>query len=357
MIEITDEKIQKYLTPYRYPQPVLHGSGREGAFDRMAVDIPFVFRHKDCFYMLYTGFDGEGYQSALAVSDDLLHWTHKGVILKRHMESGRWDRVGGAATWMIKESDDLWEVPRLKKVDGKYWMVYHSYPGTGYESGPAEIGLAWTRDEELLDWHFPDKPVFSWRDGEEWEAGGLYKACIIQNDGLWYMFYNAKDREERWTEQTGMAWSRDLEHWTRCRENPVLRVDRDSWDERFVSDPCIVKDGDVWVNFYFGYGKMYGDGHTHAQEGLALSRDLITWEKVREPILTCGEPGCIDSGHAHKASVVYYNGVLYHFYCGTRPSEEGDVAQANGEYRTICLACSREEALCRHGASGGKKGA
>ena len=200
-------------------------------------------------------------------------------------------------------------------------MVYHSYPGTGYESGPAEIGLAWTQDEELLDWHFPDKPVFSWRDGEAWEAGGLYKACIIQNDGLWYMFYNAKDKKERWTEQTGMAWSPDLEHWTRCRENPVLRVNPDSWDERFVSDPCIVKDGDVWVNFYFGYGRMYEDGHTHAQEGLALSRDLFTWEKVKEPI-----------------SVLFYNGILYHFYCGTRPAQEGDAAQAYGEYRTICLA-------------------
>lgn len=338
MIELSDTRIQKYMTPYRYPKPVLHGSGTEGAFDSMAVDIPFVFRHQDCFYMLYTGFDGKGYQSALAVSDDLLHWKHKAVILKRHMESDRWDRIGGAATWMIKENDSLWEVPRLKKVDGKYWMVYHSYPGTGYESGPAEIGLAWTQDEELLDWHFPDKPVFSWRDGEAWEAGGLYKACIIQNDGLWYMFYNAKDKKERWTEQTGMAWSPDLEHWTRCRENPVLRVNPDSWDERFVSDPCIVKDGDVWVNFYFGYGRMYEDGHTHAQEGLALSRDLFTWEKVKEPILTYGKPGAIDSGHAHKASVLFYNGILYHFYCGTRPAQEGDAAQAYGEYRTICLA-------------------
>lgn len=92
------------MTPYRYPKSVLHGSGMEGAFDSMAVDIPFVFRHQDCFYMLYTGFDGKGYQSALAVSDDLLHWKHKAVILKRHMESDRWDRIGGAATWMIKET-------------------------------------------------------------------------------------------------------------------------------------------------------------------------------------------------------------------------------------------------------------
>ena len=42
MIELTDPKIQKYLTPYRYEKPVLHGSGILGAFDEKAVDILYV---------------------------------------------------------------------------------------------------------------------------------------------------------------------------------------------------------------------------------------------------------------------------------------------------------------------------
>lgn len=159
MIELTDPKIQKYLTPYRYEKPVLHGSGMLGAFDEKAVDIPFVFWHQNKYYMLYTGFDGKGYQSALATSDDLLHWEHKGIILKRNLDSDRWDRIGGAATWMIKENDDFNQIPKLGKVDGKYWLVYHSYPSTGYESGPAEIGLAWTEDEELLDWALSGKAL------------------------------------------------------------------------------------------------------------------------------------------------------------------------------------------------------
>lgn len=341
MIENTDKSIQKYLTPYRYPRPVLHGSGKEGAFDSKAVDIPFVFRHGGRFHMLYTGFDGIGYQSALAVSDDLIHWTHKGVILKRRMETDRWDRVGGAATWILRENNGLYDLPGLKKVDGKYWLVYHSYPGTGYESGPAEIGFAWTRDEELLDWHFPDQPAFSWKGGEDWEAGGLYKACFFQKDDRYYMFYNAKDREARWTEQTGLAVSDDLEHWERCPENPVLKVDRESWDKWFLSDPCILQDGKLWLNFFFGYGKLYEDGHTHAQEGLAVSEDLVHWEKIRDPIIPYGKSGSFDSGHVHKASVIYHNGILYHFYCGTCPYQEGFPTNASGEYRTICLATDK----------------
>ena len=53
MIELTDTKIQKYLTPYRYEKPVLHGSGMLCAFDEKAVDIPFVFWHQNVLYVVY----------------------------------------------------------------------------------------------------------------------------------------------------------------------------------------------------------------------------------------------------------------------------------------------------------------
>ena len=167
MIAASDERLRRFETPYHYPRPVLHGSGKPGSFDEKAVDIPFVFWHLGKYYMVYSGFDGIGYQSALAVSEDLVNWEYQGLILKRQTGSGRWDENGGAVTWMIKESDDLYTVPKLGKVDGKYWLVYHSYPGNGYEAGAAEIGLAWTEDETLLTWHFLDQPVFSWKDGKD----------------------------------------------------------------------------------------------------------------------------------------------------------------------------------------------
>lgn len=78
--------------------------------------------------------------------------------------------------------------------------------------------------------------------------------------------------------------------------------------------------GSIGLNFYFGF-----DG-VHAQEGFAVSKDLIHWEKAEKPILPYGEErGAYDSRHAHKASVIAVNGVLYHFYCGVRPRQEGDI--------------------------------
>lgn len=330
-----EEVIGAYQTPYKYGKPVLAGSGVSGRFDEKGVDIPFVFEHLNRFYMLYTGYDGFGYQSALAVSDDLLHWEHLQVILGREEGSGRWDGVSAAATWIIKESDNLYDTPRLKNVDGKYWMAYHAYPMQGYEEGAARIGLAWCGDEDLLTWHRLEEPVLVPEDGEEWERGGLYKACIVQKDGIWHLFYNAKNTETRWIEQTGGAVSTDLLHWKRCENNPLLRVTPDAWDGRFVSDPYIVKDNNRWVNFYFGYE------HGHAQEGLAVSDDLVCWDKMPQPLLPHGGEGEIDENHAHKASIFYLNGILYHFYCATRPARDGDRTEVFGELRTITAAASQ----------------
>lgn len=350
--------IDKYRTCHKYGRALLAGSGRAGAFDALGVDIPFVFMHRERYYMMYTGFDGLGYQTALAVSDDLVNWTHEAVILKREENSGRWDAKGAAGTWIIKESDRLYDVPVLKKIDGKYWMAYHAYPKEGYEEGPAAIGLAWCEDEDLKTWHRLDAPVLTCEDGGAWEQGGLYKACIIQKDGLWYMFYNAKNKEPRWIEQTGAAVSEDLFHWERlaltgieAENEPLLKVTPGSWDGRFVSDPCIVlddTDGEQWLNFYFGYD------NGHAQEGLAFSGDLLSWEKWPQPLLPHGNAGDIDENHAHKASIFYKDGVLYHFYCATRPGREGDSTSLYGEWRTITVAASKpwpgqankEEDLC-----------
>ncbi|MFB9276011.1 hypothetical protein ACFQMJ_26700 [Cohnella cellulosilytica] len=334
---MSQARADDYATPYRLGRPVLTGSGRPGAFDSHAVDIPFVFAHRGRFYMTYVGFDGLGYQTALAVSDDLLNWEPQGLLLRREENSGRWDRIGAAGTWILKETNGLRELPTLKKVNGRYWMAYHSYPDFGYEEGAAEIGLAWCEDENLLEWHRLEQPVLSWKDGADWEKGGLYKICLLEHEGAFYLFYNAKNiTYGDWKEQIGGAVSRDLLGWERLAHNPVLKVSPGRWDSQFVSEPCIVRDGDAWLNFTFGF-----DG-VHAQDGLAFSSDLLHWTKHPDPILPAGEPGSLDETHAHKASVIYWKDTLYHFYCAVRPYREGDpTVREYNEFRCITVAASK----------------
>jgi len=216
-------------------------------------------------------------------------------------------------------------------------MFYHSYPGEGYETGPAQMGLAWTEDENLLDWHRLPDPVYTWKGAADWEKGGLYKACFFRFQDNFYMFYNAKNKDKSggdWTEQTGMAFSKDILHWDRCPENPLLKVKEGTWYSRFASDPNIARDGDLWLLFFFGFDRR------HAQDGLAWSKDLVHWEIAEEPVLRYGADGEIDSTHAHKASVIAAGKRLYHFYCACRPHKDGDKTNNHGEYRCISVAGS-----------------
>lgn len=340
MSNISSETFSHLRTPNKLAVPVLQGSGSAGTFDARAVDCPFVFRHGGKFYMMYVGFDGEGYQTALATSIDLIRWSREAVILERTDDPSRWDYVGAAGSWILLNSNDLYETPTLKKVDGRYWMVYHSYPEFGYEAGGAKMGLAWCEDEDLLTWHRLKEPIFSYEEGGEWERAGLYKCCVVEEDGKYRMFYNAKNRPDwPWTEETGLAVSEDLRHWTRHEANPVIPVTPGTFYGQYFSDPCIRYDrrSGYWINFGFGF-----DG-VHAQGALAVSKDLERWEVAPEPWIPRGGPGELDETHAHKSSILYWQGMFYHYYCAARPWKEGDAADNGGEFRCIALATGRPD--------------
>ncbi len=265
----------------------------------------------------------------------MLHWEHLRVILRRN-EGSNWDAKNIAGTWIMKENR-MDAPPRLKKWNNKYWLVYHAYPESGYEQGAASIGLAWTEDAELLEWQRLPDPILIPEEGARWEQGGLYKECLIEHEGRFYLFYNAKDMSSPWVEQIGLAFSNDLQAWQRYEHNPVLRVSPGSWDSGFVSDPCVLKHGDQWIMYFFGYD------YKRAQEGIAFSKNLIDWHKYPEPIIRVGEAGAIDSIFAHKPSIIAHNDVLYHFYCSCRKWQAGDRTKNLGnEFRTITVATSHD---------------
>ncbi len=57
------------------------------------------------------------------------------------------------------------------------------------KEGAAVIGLAWSDD--LLHWELTD-PILFPQDGASWERGGLYRPNLIEDDGTYYLYYNAK---------------------------------------------------------------------------------------------------------------------------------------------------------------------
>jgi hypothetical protein len=299
--------IAPFRTPYKLQRRILTRSGVSGSFDRLKVDCPFVFESCGRYYLTYVGFDGIGYQTGLAESDDLEHWRRAGLILRRDPKNPviRYN----IAMMSILREDGLHSSGSLIKVDGRYVATWFACPHPGYEQGPGVIGLAFS--EDLYHWEVTE-PILRPDPAFPWEAGGLYKAYLIRNDDLYYIFYNAKtDHPTDWHEQIGIATSPDLKTWTRYPGNPVIRHGGPkSWDARFASDPCVVRWGPWWGVYYYGFAN---DGH--ARDLLALGFDPYHLTKVPEIMLNVGPPGSIDADFAHKPSIIYANGTLYQFYC------------------------------------------
>ncbi|MGA7341956.1 MAG: hypothetical protein WBE72_03410 [Terracidiphilus sp.] len=308
----TASEIAPFRTPYKYGKLVLAASPAPNAFDSRSVDDPFVFLHEGAFHMLYIGFDGTGYQTGLARSTDLKNWERVACVARRDPNS-KYTRYNIALSSIVRQ-DELTSPGKLKKVRGRYLGAWNAYPGAGYEQGSAVIGLAWSDD--LLHWDLTD-PILFPADGAPWEHGGLYRPNLVEQDGVFYLYYNAKTdplpRSEGggWREQSGVATSRNLTHWTRYAGNPVLpNGGHDSWDARFASNPFVVRHKSLWGMYYFGF-----DWKGKARELLALGRDPYHFTKVNEILIDVGPPGTVDETFAHKPCVIFHDGALYHFYC------------------------------------------
>jgi hypothetical protein len=338
-----------YRTPYKYPKLILSATGREGDFDQRSIDDPIVFHANGAFQMLYIGWDGVGYQTGLATSNDLIHWARTALVAPRDPAS-KYTKYNLALSSVLRDKQ-LHSRGEAIKVGGKYIGAWNAYPSAGYEEGAAVIGLA--TSEDLLHWQLTD-PILFPQDGAPWEHGGLYRPDLMLDRGTYYLYYNAKtdtlpsSEGGGWREQTGVATSTDLKTWARYQRNPILPNGArgsatypaanplasiqpptpDARDSRFASNPFVVQNGRDFAMFYYGF-RYERPGR--ACELLALGANPYSFVKVPGVLIDTGASGTIDETFAHKPSVVTHEGVLYHFYCavsGKYPNEVRGIAVA-----------------------------
>ena len=299
------------------------------------IDNPNVFRHGGSWYMMFIRFDGKGYETHLAKSDDLLKWTRLGCIFRRG-EKGTWD--SSQTDGWPSLFDTRWDGPNtLNTFRGKYWMMYLGGAADGYETDPLSTGVAWTDDPSAVrEWtRYGKNPVMSPSDPDarDFEKKTIYKHFTVEDPsrscgGRFVNFYNAKPCGV-WRETIGMAVSDDMLHWRRVGGGPVVE-NGDLSRAGISGDPMIRRIGDLWVMFYFGC--QWKSGVNGAFDTFACSYDLKSWTKWDgEPLVKPSEP--YDAKHAHKPWVLKHDGVVYHFYCA--------VGNVDGrEVRGIALATS-----------------
>ena len=308
--------LAQWSAPYRnwhyQPNHVISSAPNiPGYASFQGTDVPTVFQlpgDTTKWYMTFIAFDGGGYQSFIAESTDLVNWTNRRLAMP-FGPAGAFDYGGVVLGAYLYESYDIKARRTLKLKDGKFWSLYGAYDSrTGYEAGVGSNGLASSSDG--VNWtRFQNQPVLSIHDADRgaWENSVIYQPWLVEHQGMFYNFYNAKGGPE----QTGTATSSDLLSWTRYANNPVIPVGASIYNSSFSSDPKVFRDGNHWVCFFFGLGA--GGAHIMA----AFSWDLYNWTVDPVPLyLAGGNPSGLDSSYAHKISLVWNpaNETFYMYY-------------------------------------------
>ncbi len=311
---VSKEKMQEIYdevkTPYKYGLIMVPES------KDLKMDCPTIFRKDGKWIMTYIVFDGRGYETWLAESDNLIDWDIKGTIMN-FSDSTDWDVNQKAGYPSLV--DYTWGGDYgINSYDNKYWMSYFGGNSTGYEKGILSIGMAYTEKDpaSLHTWERLDAPVMKPDDEKAhwYDNSTMYKSSVIEDKEKltghsFVMYYNARGdsvNPNRGAERISMAVSDDMTHWERFADEPRL-----NHHKGITGDAVIQKIDDVYVMFFFR--AYWPKDTTIVYNSFACSYDLVNWTEWDGPHLIQPSED-YDSWFAHKAYVIKVDDVVYHFY-------------------------------------------
>lgn len=326
--EITDEVMQEIYEEIKTPHK--YGLVMVPEDNSYKMDCPSVFREDGKWFMTYLIYDGRGYETWLAESDDLLNWEHKGKVMS-FTDTTDWD-VNQKAGYIALQDTEWGGSYEWGEYDGKHWMSYFGGDSRGYEAGLLSLGMAYTEESpaKVHEWNRLEDPILQSTDEDAswWDNSTMYKTNIIRDKEKetgheFIMYYNARGdsiNPGRGAERIGMAVSDDMKNWERYGDDPLI-----NHHDGITGDPYIQRINDTWVMFYFG--AFWKEG---AFNRFAVSNDLKNWKTWEgEDLISSSED--YDEMFAHKSFVVKHDGVVYHFYCAVNNDDQRGIAVATSE--------------------------
>lgn len=174
----------------------------------------FVMKHDGMYYMFA---EGEKDVAHLLKSDNGINWKEKGDLV---IISSAGDTISGP-----------YGTPSVI-IEGGKWYLY-------YERNDEAIWLA-TSDDQITWTNVQDEPVLK-KGPDIYDSGAVAANQIIKFKGKYYMYYHGTSdpkwdspgNSALWT--SNIAMSKDLIHWVKYPENPIVEGDH--------SSPVVVYDG------------------------------------------------------------------------------------------------------------------
>lgn len=175
---------------------------------------PSVVEHEGKIAMLYRAQDKRGTSRlGYAESTDGIHFLRRDQpVLSPETD---YEKDGGV------------EDPRLVQFGDTYYLTY-----TGYNLKDAQLSLATSKD--LIHWE--RKGVILPANKGNWNVKWTKSGAIVPQkiNGRYWMYFLGTSADGK--DQTGLASSTDLLHWTEASQTPVLPVRPAQFDSR-VAEP------------------------------------------------------------------------------------------------------------------------
>ncbi len=191
----------------------------------------------------------------------------------------------------------------IQGEDGTWHLIgiTHAEP----QNPQDETNLAHATASDLLQPQWEKQPFALSADRNEWGENHLWAPHVVENNGLYYMFYCAgDDDDERY--KIHLATSSDLWSWTRHPENPVVV------GGYHARDPFVLKIGDEWVMYYTATSAPSGGNHIVAYQ---KSADLIHWDSYG---VAFTDPSVGTFNGPTESPFVVRRGDTYYLFIGPR---------------------------------------
>jgi len=225
--------------------PVFAGTG-QATWDEKIRERGYILKEDNTYHLWYTGYKKEKNATmslGYATSPDGINW----------------EPYANNPIYDLGWVEDM----SVIKSDGVYYM---------FAEGKGDIAHLLTSIDRI---HWTEKGNLDIRrnDGQPISKGAYGTPAIWKENNTWYLFYE-RDDLGIW-----LATSKDLKVWTNVQDEPVLTNGPESYDKYGVAMNQIIKYKGLYYGYY--HATAYQDWHEWSTN-VAVSKDLIHWKKYED---------------------------------------------------------------------------
>jgi len=186
-----------------------------------------------------------------------------------------------------------------------------------YSSSDTQLSIGYASSKDGIHWVKQPAPVLTRGSNGTWDAGGVEGPSVLWNGTLFLMYFTGSSGTL--ASDIGVAFSKDMIHWTKYEGNPIVSRTPNSYDRLSVKFANVVFDSGAYKMWYDSRPSIGDLGEI----SYATSGDGLHWSKYPgNPVVTATTSGRAIYAAARYPSVVRIGESLVMFLLFTNQTDD-----------------------------------